>query len=381
MSRDFLRQVPGEHGSLARGPSIWQRLHIDVPMFLLLLLLAAYGLVVLYSGSGKHIDMVERQAGFFGMAFGLMVAIAQVPAAALKRYSLFIYFGGVFFLVLVEFIGVGAKGAQRWLDLPGLPRFQPSELMKLAMPMTIAWFLSDRRWPPSFLHVLGTLALIATPAALILDQPDLGTAILVSASGVFALLLAGLRWRYVFGAALALGASLYPAWHFLLREYQRKRILMLLDPESDKFGAGWNIIQSKAAIGSGGLYGKGWTLGTQSQLDFLPESHTDFIIAVLAEEFGLRGVLFLLAIYIAIVSRGLYIGVAAKSPYSRLLAGSLTLTFFVYVFVNMGMVSGLLPVVGVPLPLISYGGTALITLMAGFGMLMSIQAEERRFMR
>jgi rod shape determining protein RodA len=304
-----------------------------------------------------------------------------VPAAALKRYSLFIYFGGVFCMVMVEFIGVGAKGAQRWLDLPGLPRFQPSELIKLAMPMTIAWFLSDRRWPPSFLHVLGTLALIATPAALILDQPDLGTAILVSASGVFALLLAGLRWRYVFGAAMVLGASLYPAWHFVLREYQRKRILMLLDPESDKFGAGWNIIQSKAAIGSGGLYGKGWTLGTQSQLDFLPESHTDFIIAVLAEEFGLRGVLFLLAIYIAIVSRGLYIGIAAKSPYSRLLAGSLTLTFFVYVFVNMGMVSGLLPVVGVPLPLISYGGTALITLMAGFGMLMSIQAEERRFMR
>jgi rod shape determining protein RodA len=381
MSRDFLRQVPGEHGSLARGPSIWQRLHIDVPMLSLLLLLAGYGLVVLYSGSGKHIDMVERQAGFFGMAFALMLGIAQVPAAMLKRYSLFIYFGGVFFLVLVEFIGVGAKGAQRWLDLPGLPRFQPSELMKLAMPMTIAWFLSDRHWPPSLWHVLGTLALIATPALLILDQPDLGTAILVSASGIFALLLAGLRWRYVIGAVMALGASLYPVWHFVLREYQQKRILMLLDPESDKFGAGWNIIQSKAAIGSGGLYGKGWTLGTQSQLDFLPESHTDFIIAVLAEEFGLRGVLFLLAIYIAIVARGLYIGVAAKSAYSRLLAGSLTLTFFVYVFVNMGMVSGLLPVVGVPLPLISYGGTALITLMAGFGMLMSIQAEEHRFKR
>jgi rod shape determining protein RodA len=381
MSRDFLRQVPDVHGSLARGPSIWQRLHIDVPLLLLLLLLAAYGLVVLYSGSGKHIDMVERQAGFFAIAFGLMIAIAQVPAAVLKRYSLVIYFGGIFFLVLVEFIGVGAKGAQRWLDLPGLPRFQPSELMKLAMPMTIAWYLSDRHWPPSFVHVLGTLALIATPAALILDQPDLGTAILVSASGVFALLLAGLRWRYVIGVGLALGASLYPAWHFVLREYQRKRILMLLDPESDKFGAGWNIIQSKAAIGSGGLYGKGWTLGTQSQLDFLPESHTDFIIAVLAEEFGLRGALFLLAIYIAIVARGLYIGVAAKSAYARLLSGSLTLTFFVYVFVNMGMVSGLLPVVGVPLPLISYGGTALITLMAGFGMLMSIQAEEHRFMR
>lgn len=379
MGRDFLRQVPDVHGPLARGPSIWQRLRIDVPLMLLLLLLAVYGLVVLYSGSGKHIELVERQAGFFAMAFGLMIAIAQVPPTVLKRYSLVIYFGGVFFLVLVEFIGVGAKGAQRWLDLPGLPRFQPSELMKLAMPMTVAWFLSDRHWPPNYLQVLGTLALIAIPAVLILDQPDLGTAILVSASGIFALLLAGLRWRYILGAALALGASLYPAWHFVLREYQRKRILMLLDPESDKFGAGWNIIQSKAAIGSGGLFGKGWTLGTQSQLDFLPESHTDFIIAVLAEEFGLRGVLFLLAIYIAIVARGLYIGVASKSPYARLLAGSLTLTFFVYVFVNMGMVSGLLPVVGVPLPLISYGGTALITLMAGFGMLMTIQAEERRF--
>jgi len=381
MGRDFLRHMPDVHGPLKRGPSLSQRLHIDVPLVVLLLLLAVYGLVVLYSGSGKHIEMVERQAGYFGLAFLVMLAIAQLPPSVLKRYSLPMYFLGIFFLVLTEFMGVGAKGAQRWLDLPGLPRFQPSELMKLAMPMTIAWFLSDRHWPPSLLHVLGTLALIAIPAVLILDQPDLGTAILVSASGIFALLLAGLRWRYILGAALALGASLYPAWHFLLREYQRKRILMLLDPESDKFGAGWNIIQSKAAIGSGGWLGKGWLEGTQSQLDFLPESHTDFIIAVLGEEFGLRGVLLLLAIYIAIVARGLYIGTASGSTYARLLAGSLTLTFFVYVFVNMGMVSGLLPVVGVPLPLISYGGTALITLMAGFGMLMAIQAEDRRFLQ
>jgi rod shape determining protein RodA len=381
MTRDFLRQVPGEHGSLARGPTVWQRLRIDVPLLLLLLLLVAYGLIVLYSGSGKHIEMVERQALFFLTAFGLMLAIAQIPPPMLKRYSVFFYIGGVILLVLVELIGVGAKGAVRWLELPGLPRFQPSELMKLAMPMTVAWFLSDRHWPPNYVHVLATLALIAVPAVLILEQPDLGTSILVSASGIFALLLAGLRWRYIIGAVVALGASLYPIWHVVLREYQRKRVLMMLDPEADKFGAGWNIIQSKAAIGSGGWDGKGWLDGTQSQLDFLPESHTDFIIAVMAEEFGLRGVLFLLAIYVAIILRGLYIGVAAKSAYSRLLAGSLTLTFFVYVFVNMGMVSGLLPVVGVPLPLISYGGTAVITLMAGFGILMSIQAEEHRFRR
>lgn len=381
MARDFLRHMPDVHGPLKRGPSIWQRLHIDVPLMLLLLLLAAYGLVVLYSGSGQHIYLVERQAGIFMLAFCVMLVIAQLPPAMLKRYTLPVYLVGVFFLVLTEFIGVGAKGAQRWLDLPGLPRFQPSEIMKLAMPMTIAWFLSDRHWPPRALHVFGTLALIATPAALILDQPDLGTAILVSASGMFALLLAGLRWRYILGAVVVFGASLYPAWHYLLHEYQRKRVLMLLDPESDKFGAGWNIIQSKAAIGSGGWDGKGWLEGTQSQLDFLPESHTDFIIAVLAEEFGLRGVLLLLAIYIAIVARGLYIATASKSPFGRLLAGSLTLTFFVYVFVNMGMVSGLLPVVGVPLPLMSYGGTALVTLMAGFGILMSIKAEDRRFLQ
>ena len=249
--------------------------------------------------------------------------------------------------------------------------------MKLAVPMAVAWYLADRILPPRFKYVLVALALVFIPAALILQQPDLGTSLLIAASGLFVLFMAGIGWRYIFGAVLVALASAWPAWTFVLKEYQKQRILTMLNPESDKLGAGWNIIQSKTAIGSGGWKGKGWLDGTQSQLDFLPESHTDFIIAVLAEEFGLRGVVLLLGIYLLILLRGFWIGIQAQTSFGRMMAGSLTLTFFVYVFVNMGMVAGLLPVVGVPLPLVSAGGTSVGTLMAGVGILMAVSTEKR----
>jgi rod shape determining protein RodA len=293
-----------------------------------------------------------------------------------SRWSPYAYIVGVLLLGAVAVAGVGAKGAQRWLDLGGF-RFQPSEIMKLAVPMTVAWFLGSRILPPRGSHVAACLLLIAIPCGLIVRQPDLGTSLLIAASGLFGIYMAGIGWRFIGGTALVGVLSAWPAWMFLLKDYQKQRILTLLNPESDKLGAGWNIIQSKTAIGSGGWSGKGWTQGTQSQLDFLPESHTDFIIAVLAEEFGLRGVLLLLLLYLLILLRAFWIGMRAQSSYGRILCGSLTLTFFVYVFVNMGMVAGLLPVVGVPLPLVSAGGTSVVTLMAAFGLLMAVGTEKR----
>jgi rod shape determining protein RodA len=279
-------------------------------------------------------------------------------------------------LVAVIFVGVGAKGAQRWLEIGGF-RFQPAEILKLVVPLTLAWYLSERILPPKFKYVIASLVLLGLPASLILRQPDLGTALLIAASGLFVLFVAGIGWRYIFGAVILAAVSAWPAWQFMLEDYQKQRILTMLNPESDKLGAGWNIMQSKTAIGSGGWEGKGWLSGTQSRLDFLPESHTDFIIAVLAEEFGLRGVLALVGIYLLILLRGFWIGIHAQTSFGRMMAGSLTLTFFVYIFVNMGMVAGLLPVVGVPLPLVSAGGTSVVTLMAGFGILMAVSTETR----
>jgi rod shape determining protein RodA len=319
---------------------------------------------------------VIRQGRYFLVAYVVMICGAQISLLRYMRWAPWLYLLGVGTLVAVMFFGVGAKGAQRWLSIGGF-RFQPSEIMKLVVPMAIAWYLAERTLPPRFVFVLVSLGLVGLPAALILQQPDLGTALLIAASGLFVLFMAGIGWRYIFGAALLAVASAWPAWMFVLKDYQKQRILTMLDPESDKLGAGWNIIQSKTAIGSGGWQGKGWLHGTQSRLDFLPESHTDFIIAVLAEEHGLRGVLLLVSLYLLILLRGFWIGVRAQSSYGRMMAGSLTLTFFVYVFVNMGMVAGLLPVVGVPLPLVSAGGTSVVTLMAGFGILMAVSTEKR----
>jgi len=374
---DYVRQMPHQGSQdLARRPSAAMRFHIDIPLLVLLLILTAYGLLVLYSASGRDMGAVIRQGRYFLVAYAIMICGAQISLRRYMRWAPWLYLLGVGTLVAVMFFGVGAKGAQRWLSIGGF-RFQPSEIMKLVVPMAVAWYLAERTLPPRFVFVIASLALVGLPAALILQQPDLGTALLIAASGLFVLFMAGIGWRYIFGAVLLAVASAWPAWIFVLKDYQKQRILTMLDPESDKLGAGWNIIQSKTAIGSGGWQGKGWLQGTQSRLDFLPESHTDFIIAVLAEEHGLRGVLLLVSLYLLILLRGFWIGVRAQSSYGRMMAGSLTLTFFVYVFVNMGMVAGLLPVVGVPLPLVSAGGTSIVTLMAGFGILMAVSTEKR----
>ncbi len=374
---DYVRQMPDQGSAdLARRPSAAMRLHIDLPLLVLLLVLTVYGLFGLYSASGKDWGAVVRQGRYWIVAYVVMFAAAQVSLQRYLRWAPWLYLAGVACLVGVMFFGVGAKGAQRWLSLGGF-RFQPSEIMKLGVPLMVGWYLADRTLPPRFKYVMGSLVIIAVPFLLILQQPDLGTSLLISASGLFVLFMAGISWRYIFGAAGLAVLSAWPAWLFVLQDYQKQRILTLLNPESDKLGAGWNIIQSKTAIGSGGWSGKGWQAGTQSQLDFLPESHTDFIIAVLAEEFGLRGVLILLGIYLLILLRGFWIGVQAQNNYGRMLAGSLTLTFFVYIFVNMGMVAGLLPIVGVPLPLVSAGGTSIVTLMAGFGVMMAVSTERR----
>ena len=373
---DYVRQMPDQGSAdLARRPSLASRLHIDVPLLLLLMVLTVYGLIVLYSGSDSDMGAVIRQARFFALAYAGMFLIAQVSLQRIMRWAPWLYLVGVILLVAVMFAGVGAKGAQRWLEVGGF-RFQPSEILKLVLPLTLAWYLADRTLPPRLFHILVCLGILGIPAVLILKQPDLGTALLIAASGLFVLFMAGMGWRYILGAVVLAVASAWPMWMFVLKDYQKQRILTMLDPESDKLGAGWNIIQSKTAIGSGGWEGKGWMQGTQSHLDFLPESHTDFIIAVLSEEFGLRGVLLLLGIYLLILLRGFWIGVRASTSFGRMVAGSVTLTFFVYIFVNMGMVAGLLPVVGVPLPLVSAGGTSVVTLMAGFGILMAVSTQK-----
>lgn len=375
--RDFVRHMPGSDKVFKKGKGLWRILHIDPWLLLSLLVLTAVGLAVLHSASSGSQAIFKRQVVFFAIAYFAMFFVAQVPVGVLKRGGKWLYLVGIILLFFVLVIGVGAKGAQRWLSL-GFIRFQPSEVLKLAMPLVVAAYLGQQALPPRWKHIVITLCLVALPAVLILKQPDLGTAILVSASGLIALFLSGLNWRYIVGSVLSLAAAAPLMWHFVMHGYQKTRVLTLLNPEADKLGAGWNIIQSKTAIGSGGIMGKGWSAGTQSQLDFLPESHTDFIIAVLAEEFGFRGVLVLLLCYCIIICRGMMIAWFAQSHFGRILAGSLTLTFFVYVFVNIGMVSGILPVVGVPLPLVSLGGTSLVTLMAGFGLLMAVATEPRK---
>lgn len=378
-SQDFLRRMPKTGMGFRRRDRIAQRFHIDFVLLFLLLGIATFGMIVLYSASSSSLLAIQKQGSFFAIAFCAMFVIAQIPVDFMRRAAPWMYAVGVILLVLVLLVGIGAKGAQRWLGVGGI-RFQPSEIMKLAMPITIAAFLSRQFLPPRFIHILITLVLIAVPTALIIKQPDLGTAILVLVSGMVVLFYAGLQWRYIILAIVGFGASLWPIWHYMMHDYQQKRVLMLLDPESDPLGAGWNIIQSKTAIGSGGLDGKGWLEGTQSRLDFLPEGHTDFIIAVMSEEFGLLGVIMLIIAYILVIARGMYIAINAQDSFGRLLAASISTTFFVYVFVNMGMVAGMLPVVGVPLPFISQGGTAIVALMSGFGILMAIATEQKRVM-
>jgi len=362
---------------LQRPTSLWHRLHIDPLLLLLLALVAGGGLIVLYSGADASMAAVRAQAIRFGVAFAALFIFAQLDPAVYRRWSPWLYVAGMAGLVAVLVVGVGAKGAQRWLALPGLPRFQPSEIMKLVVPMMAAWYLSRQYLPPRFRHVGIAVGLVLLPMGLIIQQPDLGTSLLVGAAGMFVVFFAGLSWKLITGFFALLGVAAPLMWHFVMRDYQKQRVLTLLDPQSDPLGAGWNIIQSTTAIGSGGWSGKGWLQGTQSHLEFLPESHTDFIVAVLAEEFGFLGLATLLAAYTLIILRCLYIAANAQDSFSRLLAGALTMTFFVYIVVNIGMVSGLLPVVGVPLPLISYGGTSIVTLMSAFGVLMAIHTHRR----
>ena len=350
---------------------------LDMPMSLGLLTLIAIGLIVLYSASGGDIDTVQRQAARIAIGLLGLLVLSQVPPHILRIWTPWLYMLGLALVIATWIFGTG-RGTSRWLDM-GVVRFQPSEVMKLAVPMMMAWYLHPRRLPPNFGALLMTGAILGVPALLIARQPDLGTALLVGTSGLFVLFLSGLQWRVIFGLA-GLAAAAAPALWFAMKDYQRQRVITFLDPESDPLGSGWNIIQSKIAVGSGGVTGKGWMNGTQSRLEFIPERHTDFILAVFSEEFGLIGVLLLFALYLFIVGRGLYIAGLASGTYGRLLAGSLSLTFFVYLLVNAGMVSGLLPVVGVPLPLISFGGTSIVTLLAGFGILMSIHGH-RNFIR
>ena len=376
MSQDFVRRMPYGSSSLQRKSMIGEKLHLDVALILLLVLICSFGLVVLYSAVGRETAPLMSQLVKIGMATLAMLVMAQIAPVFYLRMAPWLYLLGLVMLVLVLFFGYEVNGSARWLRVPGVFTFQPAEIMKLMVPMILAWYFHDRHLPPRPKHLFWACVMIAIPVVLIGVQPDLGTALLIGAAGLLVILLAGISWRYVF-AALGLGLMSLPALWFVMRDYQRQRVLTLLNPESDPLGSGWNIIQSKTAIGSGGLFGKGIFQGTQSHLDFLPESQTDFIIAVLAEEWGLIGVVVLLTLYTLLTARGVVMAAQAQDTFGRLLTGSITFTFFVYVFVNIGMVSGILPVVGVPLPLVSYGGTSILTLFAGFGIMMSIHTHRR----
>lgn len=368
------RLLSSRPAPLSSFSELVRRLNIDGPLLGGLLLICAFGLFVLYSATGESSQLLVNQSVRLGVALIAMLVVAQLPPDFLRRWTPWGYLAGLILLVLVLSIGEVGQGARRWLDI-GV-RFQPSEAMKLAVPMMTAWFLHDRQLPPKIEHLAIIALLIAVPTYLIAKQPDLGTAVLIAASGVIVIVLAGMSYRLMLGLGVLSIPGAFAVWHFM-QGYQKQRVLTMLNPDSDPLGAGYNIIQSKIAIGSGGLFGKGWTNGSQAHLEFLPERHTDFIFAVLGEEFGLFGVLGLLSLYMFVIGRGLYIAVNAHDTYSRLLAGAISLTFLVYVFVNTAMVTGLVPVVGVPLPLVSFGGTSMVTLMAGFGILMSIHSHRK----
>jgi rod shape determining protein RodA len=356
------------------GMRMLRRPRLDLPLIVALILLAGIGLVTLYSAGGNNVGLVAGQAARFVLGGVLIMVISRIPPPVLRSWTPWLYLGSTALLVVVAALGEG-RGAYRWLDL-GVMRFQPSELLKLTMPMMVAWYLHPRQLPPSWKDIIVVGGLIAIPAALIAEQPDLGTALLVAAAGAFALFLSGMAWWRIGALIGAVGAVIPVAWHFL-HEYQRNRVRTLLDPESDPLGNGWHIIQSQIAVGSGGIWGKGWQHSTQSRLEFLPEHTTDFIFAVFSEEFGLVGVIGIILLYAFIIGRCLWIAMNARDTYSRLLAGAIGMSFFVYVLVNGGMVAGMLPVVGVPMPLISYGGTSAVSLLTGFGVLMSIHANQK----
>ena len=348
--------------------------HLDPMLLVPLLCIVGIGLAVLYSAVHQDLSILENQSVKLLVGFVAMTLAAWLHPRVYLRFAPVLYAVGLILLVAVFLFGTTVKGSQRWLDLPGLPRFQPSELMKVTVPLTVAWFLHDRPLPPRAIEVGIALVLAAIPAGLVVKQPDLGTGILIMAGGLVVVLLSGIRWRSIFLGALAVVPIVPAYWYLFLNEYQKKRVFTFFDPESDPLGAGWSIIQSTTALGSGGLLGKGLFEGTQSRLDFLPESHTDFIMAVIGEELGFIGVITLIILYVLVMARGMHIAVQAGDTFGRLVAGSLTLTFFVNAILNIAVVSGLVPVTGAPLPLVSFGGTSAIALLVSFGIVMSIHS-------
>lgn len=358
-----------------RYRTFWQYIHIDVTLMSFLLMLCAAGLFVLYSTSSQYPRIIEFQAAHLLFAFGVMCLIAQIPPISLQRTAPWIYLISLVLLVIAMIMGHIGKGAQRWLNIGGM-HLQPAELMKLAIPLLLAWYYHKIHLPVTFKSVLVAIPIILIPAIITAKQPDLGTGILLAISGASVLFLAGLSWQILLTTLTSAAICVPFAW-YMLYDYQRQRILTFLNPEIDPLGNGYHIIQSKIAIGSGGLFGKGWLNGTQSNLHFLPEHSTDFIFAVCGEEFGFIGSVLLIMLFMLVVFRGLYITMHAQDTFSRLLAGSITFTFFVSFFINMGMVTGILPVVGIPLPLVSYGGSSMVTMMASFGILMSIQTHRK----
>ena len=370
MSRDFVRTMSGIHSS--KSTDFLHKIHIDHILLPLICAVLIFGLAILYSAASSEIEVIYAQSIRIGFGFVLMLAIAQVPGHHFFRWAPFLYLCSVALLLLVFFFGVEAKGGQRWLDLPGFFRFQPSEIMKLTLPLMLAWYFHDKTAPPGIRDVVLAILIMVLPVGLIVIQPDLGTGILVGLSGLAIVFFAGIKWKWImfFGATCLL---LSPLLWFSMTDYQQGRVLTLLDPQSDPLGAGWHIIQATTAIGSGGLLGKGLLMGTQSYLEFLPETKTDFIGAVLGEELGFVGLLFLMILYVLIISRCTFMATQSGSTFGRLLSGSLIVSFFGYAFVNIAMVCGLLPIVGVPLPLVSYGGTSIISLMIGFGIIMSMR--------
>lgn len=360
--------------SLKPSEGLQQRLHIDFPLLLAFLAIFMISLTAIYSASNSNIDAVINQAIKILISISAMVVVAQFSPLSYGRVGLWFYFVCLFLLVLVLLVGETVNGATRWLKI-GIS-FQPSELMKIAMPLMIARYIASGALPPAVFSVGVSITIVLVPSVLIMLEPDLGTSILIAFSGLVVIFLSGLKKRYL-AVALGLLLTSLPLMWSNMHPFQKNRILTLLNPESDPLGSGYHLIQSKIAIGSGGLFGKGWLNSTQGQLDFLPERTTDFIFAILAEEFGFLGISLLIGIYLYIIGRGIMIAINAQDLFSRLLAASISLTFFVYVFVNIAMTTGLLPVVGVPLPLISAGGTSMLTIMVGLGMLMSVQTHRR----
>ena len=362
--------------TLTAGGRALRALGLDGPLTGVLALIVCIGILVVYSASGQNVKMVEHHLGNIAIAVTAFLVLAKFSSPQyLRLFTPAIYIVGILLLAVVAVTGHIGKGAQRWLDIGPL-RFQPSEIMKLAVPMMCAWYMHERPLPPTFWDLLVMGVMIMIPTAMIVVQPDLGTALLIAASGLIVMLLAGMDFRIILVSIPLLGGAAMGAWHFI-HDYQRQRILTFINPETDPLGAGYHIIQSQIAIGSGGVFGKGYMNGSQAQLEFLPERSTDFIFAVIGEEFGLLGQLLILTLYAVVTGRALYLAMQAQDTFARLTGGAIALSFFVYVFVNSGMVSGILPVVGVPLPLISYGGTSMVTLLAGFGILMSLHSHRK----